>query len=315
MENHRLLTLLESVLGKSKKTSGDNVAFFSPFTQHYKPKLEINLKTDHHGNNPWHCWISDEKGKSIYSLFKKLKLSKEYFEQLNKIIKNSKFRSFKSGELNHEYKLKLPNEYSPLWIPKKTPDYKNAMKYLKSRGITIFDILRYRIGYAESGRYAGKIIIPSYDCHGKLNYFISRAFYDADTQKYKNPDVSKDIIGFELYINWKEPIILCEGIFDAMTIKRNAIPLFGKSIQTKLQKKIIEEHVKSIYICLDQDALKQALDISEKFMNEGINVYFVELNENDPNDLGFDQIINQIQETVPMTFETLMKYRMSLIFK
>ena len=47
----KLLSLLETVLGKSKKTSGDNYAFFSPFVNHYKPKLEINIKLNSNGNN------------------------------------------------------------------------------------------------------------------------------------------------------------------------------------------------------------------------------------------------------------------------
>ena len=43
-------------------------------------------------------------------------------------------------------------------------------------------------------------------------------------EKYKNPDVSRDIIPFELFINWDLPIILCEGLFDAIAIKsRNLI--------------------------------------------------------------------------------------------
>ena len=66
----RLLELLESVLGKSKKTSGDNYAFYSPFVDHYKPKLEINIRINSKGHNPWHCWISDEKGRTIKTLFK-----------------------------------------------------------------------------------------------------------------------------------------------------------------------------------------------------------------------------------------------------
>lgn len=66
----RLLELLESVLGKSKKTSGDNYAFYSPFVDHYKPKLEVNIRINSKGNNPWHCWISDEKGRTIKTLFK-----------------------------------------------------------------------------------------------------------------------------------------------------------------------------------------------------------------------------------------------------
>ncbi len=68
--------------------------------------------------------------------------------------------------------------------------------------------------------------------------------------KYKNPKVSKDIIGFDLFINWDLPIVLCEGVFDAIAIKRNAIPLFGKTIPKSLHKKIIEKKVRDIYICL-----------------------------------------------------------------
>ena len=43
MTNLKLLQLLESVLGKGKQTSGDNIAFFSPFVSHYKPKLEVKI--------------------------------------------------------------------------------------------------------------------------------------------------------------------------------------------------------------------------------------------------------------------------------
>ena len=61
MKNIKLLQLLESVLGKGKSTSGDNIAFFSPFVSHYKPKLEININTSSNGENVWHCWISIKK--------------------------------------------------------------------------------------------------------------------------------------------------------------------------------------------------------------------------------------------------------------
>jgi DNA primase len=315
MKNIQLLQLLESILGKGKSTSGNNIAFFSPFVSHYKPKLEIDINTTSNGENPWHCWISDKKGRSISSLFKQLNLGKDKFEQLNRIIESNKYRSPLSTETK-SVTLTLPEDYRPLWISKKTPDYRNAIHYLKNRGITIFDILKYRIGYAENGMYSGKIIIPSYDENGQLNYYVTRAYYKADSQKHKNPDVSKDIIGFDMMINWSQPIILCEGAFDAIAIKRNAIPLFGKIIQPALQKKIIEKRVKDIYICLDADAIKKALDIAEKFMGEGLNVYFIELeNEADASELGFRQINKIIEETSLLTFERVMELRMSLLWK
>jgi len=312
MKNLKLLQLLESVLGKGKPTSGDNIAFFSPFVSHYKPKLEINIQTNHNGENVWHCWISDKKGRSITTLFRQLNLPKEKFEQLSKIIESSKYRNVKTDDV--KVVLQLPEDYRALWIKKNTPDYKNAIHYLTNRGITTFDILKYRIGYCEQGEYSGKIIIPSYDADGQLNYFVSRAFYRADTQKHKNPKISKDIIGFDLTINWSQPIVLCEGAFDAIAVKRNAIPLFGKIIQPALQRKIIEKRVRDIYICLDADALRKAIQIAERFMAEGLNVYFIELQDKDAADLGFVQINKIIQDTDVLTFERLMQLKMGLIW-
>jgi len=167
MQNLKLLQLLESVLGKGKSTSGNNVAFFSPFTSHYKPKLEIDINTTSEGQNAWHCWISDQKGRSINSLFKQMNLGKQYFEQLSRIIKSAKYKNF-DNEVKHVEIISLPEEYVPLWKHKKTPDFRNAMSYLKRRGVTMFDILKYRIGYCERGAYNGKIVIPSYDCNGQL---------------------------------------------------------------------------------------------------------------------------------------------------
>ena len=313
MKNLKLLQLLESILGKGKTTSGDNIAFFSPFTSHYKPKLEIGINTTRAGENHWHCWISDKKGRSISSLFKQLNLPKERFEQLAKIIESAKYRvDLKKGT---QQLIQLPKEYIPLWNKKNTPDYRNAFYYLEQRGVSIFDILKYRIGYCEAGEYSGKIIIPSYDADGQLNYFVSRAYYNADKFKHKNPKISKDIIGFDLTINWAEPVVLCEGAFDAIAIKRNAIPLFGKIIQTTLQKKIIEKRVKNIYICLDSDALRNALQIAERFMNEGLNVYFIELQQEDASEIGFKKITEIIQNTEILTFERIMELKMDMIWK
>ena len=315
MKNLKLLQLLESVLGKGKSTSGDNIAFFSPFTSHYKPKLEIDINTSSEGQNPWHCWISDKKGRSIHSLFKQLKLSQDKFDKLGKIIERSKYRNNSENKTQIEESIQLPEDYRPLWIKRTSPDYRNAMHYLKGRGISIFDIIRYRIGYAEQGPYSGKIIIPSYDSEGQLNYFVSRAFYIHDSYKHKNPKVSKDIIGFDMLINWNEPIILCEGAFDAITIKRNAIPLFGKQINPKLRIKIIEEGVKEIYICLDQDAIKNAKYIAQTFMTDGINVHLVKLEQADPNELGYKKITEKIEDTYQFSFEEMMQMEINSLWK
>lgn len=307
----RLIELLESVLGHSKKTSGNNYAFFSPFVEHYKPKLEINVSLNSNGENPWHCWISDEKGKTIRSLFRKLKVSKDVWDEHNSIFSRKyRYSNLPNSENNGKNELvQLPKEYIPLWKPSTSISRKHALVYLQRRGVSPKEVLKYQIGYCEDGVYKNKLIIPSYDSNGKLNFFVGRSFYDTE-YKHKNPDVSKDVVGFGMFINWDLPIVICEGVFDAMAIRWNAIPLFGKSPQSMVQTEIIKNNVKDVYLVLDSDAFKNALRFAENLMNEGINVYLVEMGESDPSELGFDVVNEKIKNTKPLTLRKLMEYKL-----
>ena len=49
-----------------------------------------------------------------------------------------------------------------------------------------------------------------------------------------------------MFINWSSPLVLCEGPFDAIAIKRNAIPLLGNNIQSKLMKKIVTSTIQKM---------------------------------------------------------------------
>ena len=213
-----------------------------------------------------------------------------------------------------EHKLELPKEFKLLNnIHPSDITARHAAAYLKSRGITEDDILKYGIGYCEKGRYANMVIIPSYDAKGNLNYFTSRGFEEFSRSKYKNPNVSRNIVPFEFFINWNVPIILCEGMFDAIAIKRNAIPLLGKTIQKSLMKRIINSSVEKIYIALDKDAIKQALNFCETLMNEGKEVYLVNLEDKDPSEMGFEKFTNLIQNNLPLTFSNLLEKKLQTL--
>jgi hypothetical protein len=131
--------------------------------------------------------------------------------------------------------------------------------------------------------------------------------------KYKNPPINKNIVPFELFVNWSSPLVLCEGPFDALAIKRNAIPLLGKHLQENLMKRIVTSTVKQIYIALDKDAMKDALRFAELLLNEGKEVYLVDLDEKDPSEMGFENFTNLIQNTYPLTTYDLMAKKIELI--
>ena len=310
MINELLINLLNSVVGVGKRTARGNQAHSCPYCKHHKPKLEINFSENKKGYNPWHCWVCDKKGTRITSLFKQCKAPPEKFEELYKLIGNEREHKYVANQTQ----LKLPEEYKNfINITSSNIEGRQALSYLKNRGITQDDIEKYNIGYCTSGRYSKRIIIPSYDSLGNLNYFTARSFEDNAYAKYRNPETSRDIIPFEMFINFDLPLVLCEGPFDAIAIKRNAIPLLGKNIQSTLMKKIVTSTVQKIYIALDQDARKQALHFAEKFINEGKEVYLVELEGKDPSEMGFSQFTNLIQQTFPLSQYDLMEKKLQLI--
>jgi DNA primase len=308
MINHLLVNLVSSVIGTGKPTSGTNYSYNCPFCNHYKPKLEINFQENEEGVNHWHCWVCNKKGKKLVSLFKAVSAPDHKIQELKNYVKVS-------YQEEHGVKteaLALPKEYKTLHDASTSEvTVRQALRYLRERGITPTDIKRYSLGYCESGRYKDMIIIPSYDENGVLNYFVGRNFGPGDI-KYKNPQASKNIIGFDLLINWDSPIILCEGTFDAMAIKRNAIPLLGKTLPEKLMKKIVSSSVKQIFIALDNDALKQAIQYCETLLNHGKEVFLVDLNEKDPSELGFANFAKLLHTSTPLTFRTLMEKKFEL---
>ena len=302
-----LLGSIENILGKSHKRARDNHAFHCPFCNHHKPKLEIKMTTNEEGHNPWECWVCQTKGRTIRSLLKQLKTPRETANEILKYVpRGSKI------EYNQLSIIELPKEYQPLYSASSTSVVANLVKkYLYERGLTDNDFIKYGIGYATSGEYGGRVIIPSYTSSGTLNFFVARS-YDGNYFKYKNPEASKDIIFFENLINWNAPIILCEGVFDAIAIRRNAIPILGKSVSKALYKKIITSNVKDIYIALDNDAKDRALQIAQQFLNNGKRVFVVEMEDKDPSEMGFRAFTEHIQTAEELDLSRLMLHKLDL---
>jgi transcription elongation factor Elf1 len=300
MSNIRIISLLEGVLGKGR-INNDEVSFNCPYCNHHKKKLSINIISQ-----KWQCWVCGKKGRKIYSIFKKVNATpdkiKKYYDLVGDAIPTeSKTASKVFG---------LPNEFIPILEGNRnSPDFRNAFRYIMKRGFSKYDILRYNLGYCEDGLYSGMIIIPSYSDEGELNYFTGRSFYDTQF-KHKNPQVSKDIIGFDLLIDWKKPITIVEGPIDAMTVDNNSIPLFGKLISNELKKKIVKNRVKRINIVLDDDAKTDAIRHAEYFMGYGIDVHVIDMPGKDPNELGRIAINKIIEESTPLSFERIMEYKL-----
>lgn len=215
-----------------------------------KGNLEINYKY-----GVFKCWSCAETNDTHGSL---TKLIKKYgtHRQLKKynLLRPEEFQDFK----NKPFKVvKLPKEFIPFKNAsaglKLTHHYKKAFNYIRSRNITDEMIEKYNIGFCYQGTYENRIIIPSYDENGYVNYFIARSFLTKTKVKYKNPDVQKELIVWnEHLINWDEPVYIVEGVFDSIFLP-NSIPMLGKFMSDRLFN-LLYKNAKKIIIVLDPDA-------------------------------------------------------------
>jgi transcription elongation factor Elf1 len=322
MDQTKLIQLCEILLGSGKKQSKGEYLFFCPACNHYKKKLIVKLDNSYKSFGAWHCWVCGDydntKGKNLWTLFKRFKASPSQMEELNELLGERRYIS-KRGEQPKKF-LSLPKDFISLYGVENTSDldFRRAMVYINKRKISYGDIIKYQIGYCKEGEYKNRIIIPSFDEDNKINFFSARSYYEERVLKYKNPKTedgwSKDIIGFENMINWQMPVVLCEGVFDAIAIRRNAIPLFGKTIMGNLHDKIITNRPPKIYISLDPDAKKNIAVIVETYLKEGIETHIVELGAKDPASIGFQGMTRVIKhQTIRMDFSHLMKYKVGLV--
>jgi len=276
-------------------------------------KLEIALSGPKVGN--YHCWRCNTKGRSFGSLLKRLNASQHYRDAIFKLTGDIRAIRQKRTNDTHEF-VKLPEEFLPLSKPNSSVEYKNALAYLKRRGILREDILRYNIGYCEEGDYAFHIVIPSYDADGKLNFYVGRRYYDTEGAiPHKKAEFPMDeIIGFESFINYDYPISLCEGAFDAIAIRNNAVPLFGKFPSKRLRQNLIIHGVKRVNMVLDDDALKDAIKNYELLVKDvpGITVHLVKLSGKDPSKLGFKKTHKLIREAPEFTETDLFRYKLQI---
>ena len=281
MSAEQRIKVLKDVLGTFYRV-GDERLFMCPKCKHHKPKLSVNIEKD-----SFKCWICDYKSPSIYRLIRRYgnHSQRNLWEELSGRMDLSSapqdlislIESIgKRAESEPEETIKLPEEFRTLTGRKNHISSVKAMRYLKSRGITREDVLKWKIGYCASGEYEGRVIIPSFNMDGRVNYFIARSYGD-EWIKYKNPPAQKDIVFNELYVDWEGDLTLVEGVFDAI-VAENAIPLLGSSLRegSRLFSKIVN-HDTPLYIALDADAEAKAIKLIGSLLKYDMEIYKIDV--------------------------------------
>ena len=262
-----------------------------------KYNLECNIQL-----GKYHCWkcdaIDEHMSGNIVSLIRKYgneKLAQEYKNVLSEIRNSELYKlHFSDGDFNvdtsiiEKEELKLPSSYK--LFKKGGKNNYGALKYLQKRGIGWDIIERYKIGYTEreeeNKKGSFRIIIPSYNALGELNYWVGRDYLPPmkktpsdglngvvrafERIKYDNPKVEKkNIIFNEEKLQWDADITLVEGPFDHIVVP-NSVPLLGKALnkEYKLYWDLITKSNANINIMLDADAFSTVKQIYG-FLNHG----------------------------------------------
>lgn len=310
METEKKLKILKDIFGFTYK-SGEEWLFYcrNRGCDHAKPKLSVNIEKD-----VFKCWVCGYSGSSAYRLVKRFGnfLQRQTWEELDGIVdlSVSLYDQIFGEEIEEEPEqiLELPEEFRTL-TGKKTPlSGIPARNYLlKDRGLTKADIIRWKIGYCSSGPFKERIIIPSFNLDGRLNYFIARSY--SDGYKYKNPEGStKDIIFNHLYVDWKNPVHLVEGVLDSV-VAGNSIPLLQCSLRedSKLFQEITK-HDTPVYIALDPEAERAAMSLIKNLLEYDVECYKVDVSgEQDVSEMGKEEYSTRVERATMMNSRTYLR--------
>ena len=257
-EKEILVELLREILGDEKMhyEHRGQISFNCPVCDEDRNKGNLEVNYLQHVYKCWSCsetngthgalgklidLYGNKKHKKVYKLFQP-EDTKPKEKPKQKLILPESFVLFK--------------ESNPIY-----PVYRQAYNYLKNRGITDEIIEKYSIGFCDKGSHAGRIIVPSYDIEGELNYYIARSWDPKSRAKYKNPQAEKDKIIFNQHlIDWKKDVYLVEGVFDGFFLP-NSIPMLGKHMSELLFNTLYDKVKKNIIIALDGDAWDNAVKL------------------------------------------------------
>ena len=271
------IKIINDILGSYHRSKNEHL-YSCPYCGHHKKKMSVNFS-----KNYFKCWVCDTRGKNIYRMVRRFGTydQRQKWLQLDGRLDLSEFDKFFS-EINDEVveqTVSIPDEFVSLCNKRLPMSSMKAIEYLKSRGLSREDILKWKIGYCTGGKYGGRIIIPSFNWDGSANYFIARSFVNHG-RRYLNPPVGRDIVFNELYVDWDEDVVLVEGVFDAMTVGLNAIPILGSTLRenSRLFQQIVLNDT-PVYLALDHDAEKKRNWIIKSFLRYDIELYIIDTSD------------------------------------
>lgn len=297
----------ESIFGRGR-ISGNGLNFdvrcpiCSP-TDPTKKKLAIRTTDDAN-----HCWTCGWKARSLVPLLRKYG-SQEHLNAYQELTGYGGKPGLITADVEKNKKIELPKDFMLLTLANELdPDVKAAWKYIYSRGLTDRDAWYFKFGISDEARWKRRIIMPSFNDIGELNYFAARAIDKNKKPKYDNPDVDKNPIVFnEINIDWTKRIVLCEGPFDLVKCPENSTALLGSDIDERHEifNKILL-HNTPVALALDGDMWDTKMPkIVKKLQEYDIDVVVVDVRPwGDPGSMSKVEFEHALNEAKSFNWDT-----------
>jgi len=244
-----------------------------------KKKLIVKLTDGMH-----HCWVCGLKGKTLKYTIKKYASEKYQKYQSLFHVDNEQ----EKVEIEEVVKLEIPKGFLLLGqnLKSRDPDVRNTIEYAYSRGLSERDLWFYKFGTCKSGSFRRRLIMPSFDSSGNLNYYTGRSIDDDNHRKYLNAKAKKkDLIFNEINIEWSKELTIVEGPLDLVKCNHNSTSILGSFLNSnyRLFQEIVA-HLTPVVLALDPDAKLKQQKICQSLYSYGVKVKI--LNIEDYEDVG-----------------------------
>jgi DNA primase len=221
--------ILVRVLGPCQvDRRGINAAFRCPDCGNSK-KQKFVVKLD---TGQYHCWVCEAKGASVAKILRKT--SPEIAAKWESVT--GVYQRQFIDEVVLPPKVEMPIGFRLLAesFESNDPDTRACVDYVMNRGLGLRDMWYFRLGCVRKGRLARRVIMPSFDGDGKLNYWTARSIDNVSYGKYVNPSVPRgEFIFNELNIDWRQEVTLVEGPFDLTKCDTNSTAILGSNMSRK----------------------------------------------------------------------------------
>lgn len=289
------ISFIESAFGKGNTANNlTNIEVRCPICDGQKPtnkkKLAIRLADD-----VTHCWVCGFSSRSLLPLLKRFGTQEELQQY------KEKFATIKLGTQQPEEKevLRLPEGFRLLALcPENDRDARDVKNYLYDRGLSERDLWYFKFGVSNA--LFRRVIMPSFDSMGSLNFFTARAIDSEKKPKYIDPAkeivLKTEIIFNEINIDWTKEIVIVEGPFDMTKCPDNSTCLQGNQLSesTALFNEIIYHDV-PVCLMLDDDAKLRSSKIAKHLSKYGIRVRCASLGSfHDPGEMTKQQVMSCI---------------------